>query len=234
MLSLSIDTDWAPTPVIRDTLDLFDDYDLTTTVFSTHDDGLELDGHERALHPNFLDEEDDRDDEAVLAELVETFPDAVGTRSHSLYTHGQLHTLYPKYDLTYESNYMAYREPNLRPYWMGRRFIQLPIYFMDDVWMNRERTLPDIEALLNEPGFKMFTFHPIHIYLNTPTLAYYDDHRDDYQNPDAILEARYEGEGVRTLLKRLLDEVERRDEAVRAAASIAADAAEHVPFRDES
>lgn len=234
MLSLSIDTDWAPTPVIRDTLDLLDDYGVPATVFSTHDDGLDLDDHERALHPNFLDDEDDLDDEAVLAELVETFPDAVGTRSHSLYTHGQLHALYPEYDLAYESNYMAYREPNLRAFWMGQRFVQLPIYFMDDVWMHREQTLPDVDALLDEPGLKVFTFHPIHVYLNTPGLTYYEDHKDEYQNPDALRGARYEGEGVRTLLERLLDELERRDAAVRTAKAIAAEAAERTPFRDES
>lgn len=229
MISLTIDTDWAPTPVIEDTLSIFEEFGHTVTVFSTHDDGLDLGKHERALHPNFLGE--DQDDEAVLADLVDTFPDAVGTRSHSLYTHGQLHPLYPEYDLTYESNYMMYREPNLRPFWMGERFVQIPIYFMDDVWMHRERSLPDPEALLNQSGLKVFTFHPIHVFLNTPDLDYYETHKDKYQDVDALRQVCYDDDGVRVLLEQLLASIDRRDEPVQTVEAIAADAAERKSYQ---
>lgn len=229
MISLTVDTDWAPSSVIQDTISLFEEYGHEVTVFSTHDDGLELDSHERAIHPNFLDK--NSNDEAVLADLCDTFPDAVGTRSHSLYTHGGLQALYPEYDLTYESNYMMYRESNLHPFWMGHRFVQVPIYFMDDVWMHREQTLPDSDALCATPGLKVFTFHPVHVYLNTPNLEYYETHKDNYQDPEALRRARYDGDGVRVLLRELLDAIERRDEEVRRVGTVAGDAVERSSYR---
>lgn len=199
MISLTIDTDWAPTPVIEDTLSIFEEFGHTVTVFSTHDDGLDLGEHERALHPNFLGE--DQDDEAILADLVDTFPDAVGTRSHSLYTHGQLQSYYPDFGIKYESNYFMYLQDGIAPFWMGEPVVQLPFFFIDDVALKRgelERLSP--EDLISGDGMKIFAFHPVHVFLNSPTLEYYQNHKGNYQDVDELRRNRYSGYGIRDFL----------------------------------
>jgi hypothetical protein len=54
MISMTIDLEWCPTPIIQDTIQLLDEFDISATLFSTHNDKMQVEEHERALHPNFL------------------------------------------------------------------------------------------------------------------------------------------------------------------------------------
>lgn len=219
MIAVTVDTDWAPAGCIRDVRSLLDEHGVDATFFSTDDDGVDLGGHERALHPNYLT---DDPEEAEFERLTELYPDAVGVRSHSLYTHGGLQRLYEDSPLVYESNYIMYGVEGIHPFEMINGLVQLPIYFMDDFWMSTEADV-DAEQLLEADGLKVFGFHPVHVYLNTPDHAYYERHKDAYQDPDRLFEHRYEGRGVRWLFREFLAALERRDERVATMREIASE-----------
>ena len=223
MISMTVDTEWCPDPVIEDTVALLDRYGVEATLFSTHDDGVDAPSHERALHPNFLDADSE---EAVLAEVAADFPDAEGLRSHAMYVHSQLRDLYPEYGITFGSNYMQYLVEDIRPFWLLDGVIQFPVYFMDDMWFRSRastKRLPDIESLLSGEGLKVFDFHPVHVYLNTPTQEYYQNHKDDYQDSAALQEARAEGPGVRDLFVALIKEIERTGRETKTLGDLAAE-----------
>lgn len=208
MIAITLDLEWAPSPVIADTLELLDAYGVRATLFSTHDDGFDVTGHERALHPNFLRE--GQTEREALAEVAELYTEATGLRSHSLYVHSPLRSLYDEFGLAYESNYMMYRVPGISPFGMLPDVVQFPVYFMDDEWFRREsQGVPTAEELLHPEGLKVFDFHPPHIFYNTPSMEYYTEHKEEYwsESPD-IDGIRYDGDGVRDVFVDLLEYLE--------------------------
>ena len=224
MIAISMDVEWATPQVIRDSLDLLSEYSVPATLFSTHDDGFDADPHERALHPNFLD---DDTPEAVLSDLSAFYPDAVGTRSHAMYTYSGLRSLYEEHGLMYESNYMMYGVNGIQPFEMTRDVVQLPVYFMDDTWLRRSRgsdAIPDPESLISGPGLKVFDFHPPHVAFNTPSISYYEENKDAYWDEVTDLrDLRSADPGVRDLFVRLLEHVDDHDVETRLLGDIARD-----------
>jgi len=225
MIALSMDMEWATPQVIRDSLDLLSEYSVSATLFSTHDDGFDVEPHERALHPNFMGE--DAEPESVIAELSDYYPDALGTRSHAMYTYSGLRSLYGDHGLVYESNYMMYGVDGIRPFEMTRDVVQLPVYFMDDTWLRRSgesEAIPDPASLLSGPGLKVFDFHPPHVAFNTPSISYYEEHKDAYWDESTDLrELRSADPGVRDLFVRLLEHVADHDVETRLLCDIARD-----------
>jgi hypothetical protein len=63
-IAITLDLEWAPDSVLKDTFDLLDSYGIECTAFSTHDDAIVARNHERGLHPNF---EKEMSDEAILS-----------------------------------------------------------------------------------------------------------------------------------------------------------------------
>lgn len=213
MIAITLDLEWSPSDIIEDTLQLLSSHGTSATLFSTHDDGFEVAraGHERGLHPNFLREGEAEADE--LASVSSHYPGATGVRSHCLYVHSRLRELYCDFGLEYESNYMMYRVEGISPFEIYPDIVQFPVYFMDDMWLRRwgpDDPLPDVEALLSGPGLKVFDFHPPHVYYNTPSIDYYERHKDAYWDETAPLSLRYEGTGVRDLFVDVLDHIRER------------------------
>lgn len=224
MISITIDTEWCPDELIKDTVSLLDFYDVSSTLFSTHKDGVDAEGHERALHPNFL--EDSGNESKILESIAVQYPEARGVRSHAMYIHSRLRSHYRQYDIVYESNYMQYLVNGVRPFWMLDGIIQFPVYFMDDMWFRSRKSpseLPNVTDLLSGDGLKVFDFHPIHVYLNTPSPDYYKTHKEIYNEPDALREARFDGPGVRELFVAILEEIERSGRETKSLGELASD-----------
>jgi hypothetical protein len=211
VIAITIDLEWSPAPLIADTLALLDDAGIRATLFSTHDDGFDVEayGHERALHPNF--QRSDQTEQEAFDELHALYPAAQGIRSHRMYCHTPLRAMYAERGITYESNYMMDRVAGIEPFAMAGGVVQFPVYFMDDVWLRSvapgESASIDVETLLAPDGWKVFDFHPPHIYYNTPSIAHYQQHKAAYwADPDARLRSR--GPGVRDLFIELIDRVD--------------------------
>lgn len=203
MNAITIDIDWAPKPVIEDTLSLLDERDIVATVFATHDDGIQLSRHERAIHPNF-------DDSGSYNEVLDThlsyYPEAVGVRSHGLHTTTRLKLDYPT-DICYESNYMMFGVERISPFLHIENVVQFPIYFMDDIWLRHGKPSMNFMSELIRDSVTVFAFHPIHIYLNTPRIEYYEQRKDIYHDPESLREERSDEFGVRDLFISLLDNI---------------------------
>ena len=78
MYCLTFDVDWAPDPVIEDTLSLLERAGVRATFFATHASAVLRDaaaeGHEIGLHPNFS-RAVESDYRSIVTSLLEHFPD---------------------------------------------------------------------------------------------------------------------------------------------------------------
>lgn len=231
MLAVSIDVDWAPDPVIRDTISLLDEYDISATIFSTHNDGVDTSGHDRAIHPNFFRE--GQTEAEALEELDKLYPDATGVRSHRLFVHTTLRDLYPD-DIGYESNYMMYGSPGIEPFWVYENVVQMPIYFMDDMWMRRGGDEPSLQTALQQPGLKIFCFHPVHVFTNSPSIEFYESVKEHYNDVEKLRDMAVDGFGTRSVFIDLLEEIDRGEYETATLETIASEFREENPYESVS
>ena len=56
-----------------------------------------------------------------------------------------------------------------------------------------------------DKGLNIFNFHPIHIFLNSEKLQRYENSRHIHHDPKELIKIRFNGYGVRTFFKKLID-----------------------------
>lgn len=222
-IAITVDTEWAHPLVLADLLDLLDAHGVTATLFCTGP--VEARGHEVAIHPNFrrggdavrnllaqpANEAAAWDDgllyRGVLAQMREAFPDAIGTRSHSLIYDSALLPELAAAGFRYDSTYMTPLR-SVEPFPKEHGVWEIPIYYMDHVDLMTGATGFRVEALgLDGPGLKVFDFHPNMVFIDATTQAQYLESKSSYHDPKALLSYRSEGGGVRGLLVALLERV---------------------------
>ena len=216
---ITIDVEWAPPEVLADVVDLLDERGVRATFFCTHE-GIDVTGHERALHPNFrrsrnpsaLQVDPDASDfefySAILSGCCSFCPEAVGVRAHSLISDSQLFEVYGDAGLQYDSSYMLPLAPRLEPVWKGDGILELPIYYMDHWDLREQATRFRLNSLvLDQPGLKIFDFHPNLIFMNAASEKDYLEMKPHFHDPDWIRRNRRAGTGTRDLFIELLDDV---------------------------
>lgn len=207
-IAISMDIDWAPDPVIEDSLRLLASYDVQATLFMTHQTSVDISKHELGIHPNFTS----LDLEKHLQERLNDFPHSKGVRSHSFFFTERLRPLYARYGILYQSNVMMYRQPYIKPYLIARSTLEIPLFWMDFFYIEMEH--PNLSFQLTElevetPGLKVFDFHPIHVFLNTESLERYETAKDYYHEPKKLLQFRNNQTlGTRDLLIELLEHIQ--------------------------
>ena len=210
--SLTIDTDWAPDPLIEMTREYLDAAGTTATFFVTNETTVNFGRHEVALHPNI---------NGLLAEgtpiaqqlvaLKQLFPNARGIRGHSLCNSTRYYPDLAQAGMVYESSHLQYGVHDLRPYWMIEGIVQLPMFFEDDLHMDLAARYGhkrfSLEALdLMRGGLKIFDFHPVHLFLNTDDLSRYTSSKEHYHDPERLAAFRNtDSPGVRTFFGELLE-----------------------------
>lgn len=224
-ICLTVDVEWAADAVVTDLCRLFDERGLRATFFATHD-GVSVPGHERGLHPNFrrngesyhslrqkfgLDL-DSLGDERIYAEILAAThrfaPEAKGLRSHSLHYDAALFRHYREAGLEYDCTYQMPMVGSLRPFWKERDIVAIPTYYADHFDLISNVTEFELDRLrLDRPGLKVFDFHPNMVFLNANSEALYMATKGFYHDAGRLLEARWRGRGIRTLLVELLDEI---------------------------
>lgn len=219
-VAITIDVEWAADEVIDDVRSLLDERGIAATFFCTHA-GIDVPGHERALHPNFRRSRntlaqridaggmDDRDFYSYIIRETKAFcPEAVGTRSHSLFTESDLFSICRDAGLEYDSSMMLPLAPNLSPVLRGAGILELPAYYMDHWDLSETATDFRLEDLrLDEPGMKIMVFHPNLIFMNSAGMEGVTESKPYYHDVNWLHEHRGEGRGVRTLFVELLDSV---------------------------
>lgn len=217
---LTFDVEWSTQGVIDDICSLLDERALKATFFVTHD-GVHVGHHERGLHPNFrrngetyraLATAATCSDEVLYRHVVRRThafaPEALGARSHSLFFDSQLLPIYAAEGLQYDATLRLELEPNLRPFWKQFGILEIPTYYADYYDMVEQRTAFDVRSLeLAAPGLKVMDFHPNLVYINAPSVAFYDATRPFYKDAGRLSAARYSGRGTRTLFVELIDAI---------------------------
>lgn len=176
---LTFDQDWATEAATLAVLAVLETHDLRGTFFVTHPcpalHALRASGRvELAWHPNFLPgSSHGATPEAVLSTLAQWVPEAVGARAHCLVQGTPTLMAYRRAGLRYDAATLRDGVADLAPFRSWTGLWDLPIWFEDDVHL--ERGLPcHLQALsLDAPGLKIMTFHPMLVALDAPSLAPY-------------------------------------------------------------
>ena len=219
MIAFTSDIDWAPELVIKDTINLFEKFNVKCTFFCTHDSSVlkscNRDLFELGIHPDFnncLFEGKGPFPKERIQNLLKIYPEAIGIRSHSMTQSSRLLTLFIQMGMKYDSNQFLPYNSNIEPYdcWTGLK--RIPYNWEDDIHFEYNMSF-DYDLLKNYKGdqFLILDFHPIHIYLNTDSSNTYANAKHCYQNPSELLKYRnVKKKGTRDLLVSTLIEIEKR------------------------
>jgi peptidoglycan/xylan/chitin deacetylase (PgdA/CDA1 family) len=229
-ICFTVDVEWADPVILEDTRALFDEYGARATFFCTHS-GIDVAPHERGLHPNYrrggstlkelsaeigkqaaasIDESDLY--RHVLRTTLNFAPEAKGSRSHSLFYDSVMMPLYREFGLEYDSSYQLPLTPGLQPVWKEYDVLELPIYFADHFELKTGATGFDVARLhLERPGLKIINLHPNMVYLNAVSDQHYLASKPFYHNHERLLEARFLGRGIRSMVVDLLENISLRN-----------------------
>ena len=191
---LTFDIDWAPDDVLGELVDWLEAEGVRATFFVTHDSPLirELAGRpwiERGIHPQWTDRLTGRasggEPWQPLGDLKALVPEAVSARSHSLVQGTPMLSAYGDHGIRVDSNpYLPFAqlgEVDAWTYWTGTRIV--PFVWSDYIDFVRQGLdlLPSL--LERDRCMKVVAFRPIHVYLNTPDVAAYEQYRASGLSP---------------------------------------------------
>jgi hypothetical protein len=214
-LFLTIDLDWALDEAIALTLKLIEAAGVAATVFVTHSTPLlhrmrANPNIELGIHPNFNGLLDGtagsmRTAAEILRDCLALVPEAKSVRSHSMTQSSRLLDLFLQAGLTHDCNHFipAHTGIALKPYRHWNGLIRVPYFWEDDVDLAYGAG-PGIDVAVSLQGLKVFDFHPIHVALNSTSLAQYEASRAAHRDWTALQEHVGQGEGVRARLLRLM------------------------------
>ena len=210
---ITLDTDWAPDFVLEHVANILIENNVPATWFITHDSIVlknlkkESGLFELGIHPNFLPGSTQGDSpREVLKKCMKIVPDAVSMRSHSVYQSAPLLSIIMnETPIMIESSIFLPLMPNIRPvqYHDGEKCLfKIPFFWADDNEICHSLFDFNFFPVKLLYGVKVFTFHPIHIYLNSSTPANYEILKSDFGNtiqditPQYISKYVKKGKGV--------------------------------------
>ena len=157
----------------------------------------------------------------ALDHCLTLVPAATMMRTHGLYQTSNLFHLicdhYPQ--IMVDCSLLLPFARHLEPTYLysgrsNRRLIRVPTFFQDNVawrWPGWRGSL----ELLNGPGLKVFSFHPIHVALNSANEQAYEDLKASLDAPlynasrEQVDRHAVGGPGTREFLERLTDALDR-------------------------
>ena len=197
---LTFDIDWAPDPVIEYCLEPLIIKKIPFTIFNTHRSTYisKLDRYsfiEKSIHPNFnkiINGDSSLSTLDVISNLINLFPSAKGVRSHGHICSSSIFEQYIMKGLVYESGIYSPLKQNLSPLPYSNDFVRYPHFFQDDAHLIRGLPLNICDMDFNNKSLKIFDFHPVHIFINTYSLAHYNKSKIFYQKPNQLVGCRNE------------------------------------------
>lgn len=213
--AITFDVDWAPDEVIKDTLEILKRWNVKGVFFATHKTDVLIDaanqGHEIGLHPNFqpLLRGEGGDFRTIIEDLKQTYPQAIGIRTHGLVSSSNLLLAFAEMGFRYDSNIFL-PDQSVVPFKMQNGFLRIPFHFEDDVHFSFGRSFKFNAGQFEGYNIVVFNFHPVHVYLNTESEATYNRAKQFYHEAEKLLTFRNETGilGTRDYLEQLLDYIQ--------------------------
>lgn len=219
---ITLDIDWASDEIIEQCAGILRDRNVKATWLVTHDSGKirELgespDLFELGVHPNFHPGSTQGGNPgAVLEHLLDIVPGARSVRTHGLFQSTELlHAMCADYGLEHDLSLLLPDAPHITPHefhlprGLMKRF---PTFWEDDVEMLKpEPSFVLSDPKFHVPGLKIFSFHPIHVALNSRSVAPYEQLKSE--RPVATLSlddlrpfVNEDAPGAATLFRELVD-----------------------------
>jgi hypothetical protein len=179
VIHLTFDQDWAPAWATEQIARRVKDAGLEATFFVTHDcpglASLRSSGvFELGWHPNFLPGSSHGEGvEAVLDHMSQIVPEARGARAHTLMRGTPILEAYKRRGLRYDGADLHDGVSNLEVFQSWTGVSRIPIWFEDDVHLQRGLACQLGSLALDAPGLKVCTFHPVLVALNCADLNSY-------------------------------------------------------------
>ncbi len=183
---ITLDIDWAPDYAIDFAASLLIETQVRATWFVTHDSPavrrLRQHPHlfELGIHPNFLPgTTHGKTESEILSHCMEFAPQARVVRTHGLVqTSNLLEKVIDETPISVDVSLFLPHAAALEPvvyYWEnGKRLVRLPYMWEDDFEMVRPDGIWDLGRMIDRgTGLMIMDFHPIHVFLNSLTLATY-------------------------------------------------------------
>ena len=138
--------------------------------------------------------------------MLAIVPEALSVRSHSMTQSSRVLDCFRTFGLAYDCNHFIPAQAGmvLKPWHHWNGLTKVPYFWEDDVSLIYSSFSQPKELCCAE-GLKVFDFHPIHVFLNSESLARYDRVRQVLDKPSELLAQRFKGEGTRARLERLLE-----------------------------
>jgi len=183
---VTLDIDWAPDWVIEDIAGRLSRAGVRATLFATHDSpamrALAKEPlFEIGLHPNFLPgSSHGTTPDEIFATLRGWYPDGTACRTHSLVmSEPLLARMACEFGIEIDCSVHLPRASHVTPHELhlseqGDSLVRLPHVFQDNMHAMARQPWTVAGAELDTPGWKVLNFHPVHIVLNSATLAVYE------------------------------------------------------------
>jgi hypothetical protein len=202
---LTLDIDWASDEIIAYCVEILKEYGCKATIFATGKSPLleELSDQlfEIGIHPNF-------NGTSVFTEkvdeLLEIYPNSIGMRSHGLFSSSNILLMCREKGIKYDCNTILPYHTGLYPVERFPEFYSIPYNWSDDNYLKRGLNYTFDEQFVKVEGLKLFTFHPIHLYMNTFSPSHYSEYKVHYQSVPKLAPYRNEGNGIKSYFIQLL------------------------------
>ena len=210
---LTVDIDYSIDEVTHFTLDMIEKTNVEATFFTTHNTSLNKrilanPLFELGLHPNFnplLEGNGSCSAMEVACKTKSLNPNAVSIRSHSLTQSSKLLKIFYNMGLTHECNlyFPIGCGATCRPIQHISGLVSVPTCWSDYGDMILAESI-DVMSVLDCSPMAVYTFHPIHIMLNSSNINDYEKVKIFYHDYDKLRIRQRKGIGARTKLEKLL------------------------------
>ena len=151
-------------------------------------------------------------------------PDASSMRTHDLFQSSSLLNLVlDRTPISIDVSLFLPHTPNLCPVpyrWKGHQLLRLPYFWEDDSEMEEASPSWHFSSSLSlGEGLKIFDFHPVHVYLNSPSMERYEALKTKFPSlrgvrPTTISQFTYNGNGTQTLFLELVEHLSLDNQSV--------------------
>jgi hypothetical protein len=217
-----MDMDWANDGVLADTIALAERLDVPVCMFVTHNTPMltVLRAHPLftlGIHPNFLPQLNGQTTKTyreTIEEMLAFVPEAKIIRCHALVDATPILMMAKELGFKADMNLFIPFSSGIRlsPFRHFSGLVRLPFFYEDDAWaLEPGHSSPEQHLSGDDPGLRIFNFHPIHLYLNMEDMDRYNrakPYYHDFENLAGFVN-QGQGFGARDFLLRIKETADR-------------------------